>query len=155
MASLAVLTWSRYCKRCVLVEEKEAEFIGSSSLNSYMGFAWCLSIQSHHCCFMGCHVCCYFTVPLWQHSQVSPQVTIVNPSLFLSSLLEVAQILPMYHSWTLVYLRGGNSYNTWIEFTSTTLTLLKRWQLYYHKSWNLNFHSNAIPSINKTYLHFS
>jgi hypothetical protein len=87
LASLAVLTWSRYCKRCVLVEEKEAEFIGSSSLNSYMGFAWCLSIQSHHCCFMGCHVCCYFTVPLWQHSQVSPQVTIVNPSLFLSSLL--------------------------------------------------------------------
>ena len=54
--------------------------------------------------------------------------------LFLSSLLKVADILPMCYSWTLVYSMGENSYNTWIEFTSTTFSLLKRWQLYYHKS---------------------
>jgi hypothetical protein len=57
------------------MEEKGAKHVGSLNFNSNMGVVGSLSIQLHHCNFMGSHVHSYFFVPLGQYSQASWQVS--------------------------------------------------------------------------------
>lgn len=57
------------------MEEKEGKCVGSLDCNSNMGAYGSLSVQLHHCCFMGTHVHCFFALPLGQYSQASWQVS--------------------------------------------------------------------------------
>lgn len=50
------------------MEEEETECSCSFDSYSNMGPARSLSFQLPYCIFMGGHVCCYFFVPLGQHT---------------------------------------------------------------------------------------